>query len=145
MGVTLLDVNVLIALAWPNHVHHAPARKWFSVNGVNGWATTPVTELGFVRVSSNRKAIPSAVSPASALQGLAALCRLPGHQFWPDGNRLLEPPFDLDRLAAHAQVTDVHLVALAAAHAGRLATFDRRICNSVDAGRQGLIELLALD
>ena len=25
----LLDVNVLIALAWPNHVHHAAARAWF--------------------------------------------------------------------------------------------------------------------
>jgi predicted nucleic acid-binding protein len=27
--ITLLDVNVLIALAWPNHVHHGIARNWF--------------------------------------------------------------------------------------------------------------------
>ena len=26
--VYLLDVNVLIALAWPNHVHHAAAHTW---------------------------------------------------------------------------------------------------------------------
>ena len=25
----LLDVDVLVALAWPNHVHHDPARAWF--------------------------------------------------------------------------------------------------------------------
>ena len=28
--VALLDVNVLVALAWPNHVHHTQAHRWFS-------------------------------------------------------------------------------------------------------------------
>jgi predicted nucleic acid-binding protein len=27
---SLLDVNVLLALAWPNHVHHAASRTWFA-------------------------------------------------------------------------------------------------------------------
>ena len=35
----LLDVNVLMALAWPNHVHHAPARSWFNARRKSGWAT----------------------------------------------------------------------------------------------------------
>jgi predicted nucleic acid-binding protein len=30
--VHLLDVNLLIALAWPNHVHHTSARAWFSTH-----------------------------------------------------------------------------------------------------------------
>jgi hypothetical protein len=39
----LLDVNVLIALGWPDHVHHAAARHWFGQSCSNGWATTPIT------------------------------------------------------------------------------------------------------
>ena len=27
--IALPDVNVLVALAWPNHVHHEQARGWF--------------------------------------------------------------------------------------------------------------------
>jgi len=42
---------VLIALAWPNHVHHERAQAWFSSSRDQGWATCPVTESGFVRVS----------------------------------------------------------------------------------------------
>ena len=30
--IALPDVNVLIALAWPNHVHHDAARSWFATN-----------------------------------------------------------------------------------------------------------------
>jgi uncharacterized protein len=73
----LLDVNVLIALAWPNHVHHNPARSWFEASSSDGWATTPVTELGFVRISSNKRLIPDASSPGTALDVLRALCSLP--------------------------------------------------------------------
>ena len=68
----LLDVNVLIALAWPNHAHHGAAHRWFDDAGRAGWATTPFTESGFVRVSSNRAAIPTATSPALALELLTA-------------------------------------------------------------------------
>jgi predicted nucleic acid-binding protein len=51
--ISLLDVNVLIALAWPNHIHHRLASRWFDRNRKSGWATCPLTQSGFVRVSSN--------------------------------------------------------------------------------------------
>jgi hypothetical protein len=35
----LLDANVLIALAWPQHVHPATAHKWFAKEGRRAWAT----------------------------------------------------------------------------------------------------------
>lgn len=35
-------------------------------DAANGWATTPVTECGFVRVSSHRRALPTSTSPARA-------------------------------------------------------------------------------
>lgn len=101
MSGFLLDVNVLIALAWPNHVHHHAARRWFDTAAGEGWATTPVTELGFVRVSSNRKVIPTATTPGTALGVLRALCDLPGHEFWPDEIRLAEPPFAIDLMGRY--------------------------------------------
>ncbi len=63
--IDLLDVTVLVALAWPNHVHHHSARRWFA-HRPGPWATTPVTECGFVRVSSDRVVIPDAVTPEAA-------------------------------------------------------------------------------
>jgi predicted nucleic acid-binding protein len=36
---TLPDVNVLTTIAWPAHVHHAAALKWFDENADAGWAT----------------------------------------------------------------------------------------------------------
>ena len=41
----LLDVNVLIALVWPNHVHHEAARAWFTRRRKDGWATCLRGEL----------------------------------------------------------------------------------------------------
>lgn len=142
MPVALLDVNVLIALAWPNHVHHTSARRWFDASSSAGWATTPVTELGFVRVSSNKNVIPDAATPGAALGVLRALCELPGHEFWPDDTRLVEPPFPLDRLGAYRQVTDVHLAALAASRKGKLATFDQRIPRALHPAERAVVELL---
>jgi predicted nucleic acid-binding protein len=52
----------------------------------------------------------------------------PGHSFWPDDISVLDGSrFDLVRLATSNQVTDGYLLALAVAHGGKLATFDRRL------------------
>ena len=75
----LLDVNVLIALAWPNHVHHAGATRWFAEVHEAGWATTPTTESGFVRISSNARVFPEGVTPGQAAEVLGRYCALPGH------------------------------------------------------------------
>jgi toxin-antitoxin system PIN domain toxin len=121
----LLDVNVLIALAWPNHSHHDSAHSWFA-EWTAGWATTPLTETGFVRVSSNTAVLATAVRPVDALASLAKLRALPAHTFWVDsvegvvGNELAA-----ERVLGHRQVADVHLVAIAMAHDGTVATFDK--------------------
>ena len=46
----LLDVNVLIALCDPNHVHHERGRSWFLSPDCDAWATCPITENGLVRI-----------------------------------------------------------------------------------------------
>ena len=60
----LLDVNVLLAIAWPNHQFHASAIA--AVSPQNRWATCALTQLGFIRLSSNPAAIPTAKSPHEA-------------------------------------------------------------------------------
>ena len=110
----LLDVNVLIALAWPNHAHHAAARQWFSTHAQHGWATTPITESGFVRVSSNRAAIPTATSPVLALEVLTAMTGLDRHEFWVDDvARVTAGWGDPVLIRSHRDVTDAHLLSLA--------------------------------
>lgn len=45
-GVHLPDVNVLIALFDPGHIHHGAAHEWFGSVGREAWATCPLTENG---------------------------------------------------------------------------------------------------
>jgi len=136
----LLDVNVLVALVWPSHVHHPDARRWFGGRGDRGWATTPVTESGFVRVSSNPRVTRDALRPPEALEVLRAMRAEPGHAFLVDDLELvLHHSFDPSRVVSHAQVTDAHLVAVARRHGARLATFDRGIEALADPGEIVLI------
>lgn len=122
----LLDVNVLVALAWPVHVHHEPAHQWFADYHRRGWATCAVTEAGFIRVSSNRRATPDARPPAEAAAVLHAMCNLARHFFIDDSVRLSQHTEELrDAVHGSGQVTDVHLLLLAARSDLTLVTFDK--------------------
>lgn len=146
MSAYLLDVNVLVALTWPNHVHHLAARSWFDREGSTSWATCPITELGFVRVSANPRAIRDAVSPPEAVAVLKQLTDLSGHHFWPDELPVRATgPFAALSLVGHRQVTDAYLVALAEHNGGKLATLDRGIPDLVSdpAERSRRVEVIA--
>jgi hypothetical protein len=128
LSAYLLDVNVLVALTWPTHIHHLAARSWFDRVSGGGWATCPITQLGFVRVSSNSKAIRDAVTPREAVAVLKRLTDLPGHRFWPDEIPVTATgPFESLSLVGHRQVTDAYLVALAQHKGGKVATLDRGV------------------
>jgi uncharacterized protein len=125
----LLDVNLLISLAWPNHVHHDAAHAWFGARGSEPWATTPLTEAGFVRVSSNSSAIPTAVTPREARSLLSQMRTDERHLFLPDDVELVvgNERALAGRIVGHRQVSDAHLLALALRHGARLATLDRAV------------------
>lgn len=127
MKAYLLDANILLALAWPNHIHHTEVRGWFRDKGADRFCTCPLTQTAFVRISSNPKFTAQAVSPSEALDLLREICALPGHRFWPDDLSLEAAPATVSRLAGHRQVTDAYLLALAISHDGLLATLDRGI------------------
>jgi toxin-antitoxin system PIN domain toxin len=119
-------VNVLVALAWPNHVHHEAAHRWFAgLKPRQGWATCPLTQSGFVRISSNSRVVPEARSPREAIELLGRIIALPGHHFWTDTVSIVSSPHVArQRLVGHGQVTDAHLLAVALTNGGALATFD---------------------
>jgi toxin-antitoxin system PIN domain toxin len=121
----LLDVNLLIALAWPSHVHHHLAQKWFAKKRTAGFRTCPLTQIGFVRISSNPKFTADAVSPHQALTLLERITNLPEHKFWPADLALSDAVSKLDPLVGHRQLTDAYLMAVARARRGVLATLDR--------------------
>ena len=108
----------------------------------SGWATSPVTESGFVRVSCNARVIPDARSPAQAIELLRSIRRVPGHTFWTDDVSPADEGAEVfDAVVGHRQVTDAHLLTLAIRRGGRLATFDRGLLEM--AGNAGsLVELI---
>jgi toxin-antitoxin system PIN domain toxin len=125
-AVSLLDANVLIALAWPAHSAHSRVRRWFENHGQNGWATCPFTQCAFVRIVSNPAFSPHALSVAEAMRLLRLNVQHPAHRFWPDDIPFNEAVQSFeDRLVGHQQVTDAYLLGLAVHKKGKLATLDK--------------------
>jgi toxin-antitoxin system PIN domain toxin len=121
-----LDVNVLVALFDPDHVHHDAAHAWFGKHRSAGWATCPLTESGLVRILSNPAYSPQGERPARIAESLQAFRESGDHQFWPDDVSLSDSRlFSLE--VGWRKLTDVYLLGLALRHQGRLATFDRSI------------------
>ncbi len=129
MSSHLLDANVLIALAWPNHPHHARAHAWFTREQRRGWATCAVTQLAFIRVSSN-PAVPYHVSPQAAYRQLLQIIALPHHRFLAepaDGYANREFAQTMPNTLTHRLVTDGFLATVAMTGEMKLATFDQQL------------------
>jgi hypothetical protein len=125
---SLLDVNVLIALLWTSHPHHAACRSWFDHAHRTGWATCAITEAGFARVISNPTFAEQYASVHQAIHILSSAKKThSNHVFWNDSLSIAvladrwQPPL------GHNQITDAYLLSLAHKHKGALVTFDRGI------------------
>ena len=142
--VALLDTNVLLALAWPNHQHHSVAHNWFATFSKLGWATCAFTQLGFIRLSSNPAFTADAVSPREGASLLRQWVELESHHFWKSPAAVDEKIYA--HALGHQQVNDAWLVEVARANKGKLVTLDGRIPAHVKATRQKeLIEVIKAD
>lgn len=141
MTTYLLDVNLLLALTDPMHVHHELAHRWFSSRGQHAWATCPITENGFVRIASHPKYPNSPGAPAVALRILKQLCAHSSHQFWGQGISLRDT-LSPGAVITHTHITDVYLLSLAVANQGMLATLDQHIPASAVIGGNAAIETI---
>ena len=120
----LLDVNVLIALLDSDHTSHGVALMWFAKHAREGWASSPITQNGCVRIMSN-PSYPNALPVQAVMKRLADACEEDVHEFWSDEVSLLNPNVvDSTRIHGPRQLTDIYLLALAVEQEGRLVTFD---------------------
>jgi len=139
--VYLLDINLLLALMDPMHVHHEPSHQWFAENGQQAWATCPLTENGFIRIAGhpNYPNRPGDITAVFSI--LRQLCEAAGHYFWPEDLSILDI-LTPDSIITHNQITDVYLLGLAVHNKGKLATLDRRIPAEVLRGGRQALELI---
>lgn len=126
--VALLDVNVLVALFFPDHVHHDLAHDWFADHRAQGWATCPLTENGLIRVACQQPSGDAILRPADVVDHLKRFCEDTHHRAWTDTVSLTDAAlFAPQFIRGHRQLTDVYLLGLATKMGGKLATFDRTI------------------
>ena len=113
----LLDVNVLLAAIWENHPQHDRTFRWLAGKHVS---VCPLSELGFIRISTNPQVIHAPMDRARKLLQAFLTERAAGRI-----------PDDLAALDSHPQktdqVTDFYLAALADKHGMKLATLDEKI------------------
>jgi toxin-antitoxin system PIN domain toxin len=139
----LLDVNFLIALCDNHHAHYRAANGWFAARGTHAWATCPMTENGFVRITAHPSYPYSVGSAALQIRTLRTLCTLPGHVFWPDDLSITQPGWWVAQPPVKsAHVTDLYLVLLAAQRGGKLVSFDRRIPAQLIKGGSEVVDIL---
>src|SRR5258708_21296326 len=117
----LLDTNVLIGLAWQNHDDHLKLKHW--MKQVASFATCPITQGGFVRISSN-PAIGFSNGPTDAFRALDMILADSRHVFWPDDLSFGGAEVRRELMRGHTQITDKYLVALAWNRRGSVATLD---------------------
>lgn len=123
----LLDVNMLLVLFDRGHPLHFKARSWWSTNSDPGWASCPLSQNGFLRISS-QKSYPRPIPLADSIRLLRGWAVPPRHEFWPDDVSLIDQSvIDHGRVLSAKQLTDIYLLALAVKHGGRLVTLDRGI------------------
>ena len=144
MKLRLLDVNVLLALAWPNHPFHEISRAWFVRMAKRGWASCLLPEAAFVRLSSNPAVVPTAKPPIPCYLLLDKLKHFGRHRFLSD-QRVSTAKFkrSVERCLGHQQVNDALLILLAEVYDALLVTFDRRL--SPLASSPEMVELIGAD
>ena len=137
----LLDVNVLLALAWPNHQFH-PAVLGRLERSREPWATCALTQLGFIRLSSNPAVVGVSKSPAEAAALLRSVVEDPFHVYLESLPAPSHAPVIacFARILGSKQVTDAYLLRLAQHHGATLMSFDRRLQAMAEA--DGQVEIL---
>lgn len=134
--MALLDVNALVALAWDTHVHHQAVSAWFDQQS-GPWATCPVSEAGFVRITSNPKVVAGALSVDQARGVLRDLRQVGEHRFLVNDVSMADA--DMPPIVGHRQVTDALLLTVARRAGVALVTFNAALATL--AGGNG-VELL---
>ena len=122
----LPDINVWLALIDKRHVHHLTASRYWADATVQNRAFCRVTANGFLRLSTQSKALPNPLSPHEAWITYRQFLSLPIIRWLPE-----PPELDVTYCAltcapafVHRLWTDAYLAAFAMTAGCRLVSFD---------------------
>jgi uncharacterized protein len=130
----LLDVNVIIASVFADHMMHGAARSF--VERLERFHTTPMTQGGFLRFATRpwknerKEEQPPRLTMAGAQAKLREFTEADGHAFLPDDAPFTE--VGLRSMQGHRQWTDAYLLHLARQHGLALASLENRMANLDD-------------
>jgi uncharacterized protein len=133
----LLDVNVVIASVFADHVMQGPTRSF--VERLERFHTTPTTQGGFLRFATRpwknerKEEQPPRLTMAEAQAKLREFTAAEGHVFLPDDAPFTE--LGLRSMQGHRQWTDACLLHLARKHGLSLASLESRMANLDDAAK----------
>jgi len=127
----LLDVNVIIASVFADHVMHLPARRF--VESLERFFTTPTVQGGFLRFATrplkNERGDQQQprLTMAEALGKLREFTEAEGHVFVSDDAQFTD--LGLRSMQGHRQWTDAYLLHIARKHNLPLASLESRMAN----------------
>ncbi|RYE76938.1 MAG: PIN domain-containing protein [Myxococcales bacterium] len=123
------DVNVMIALFRPDHVHHSVAATWWDQAAAAGepFTVPDVVWSGFLRIVTSRRVFTVPASFAEAWAFVESVIAQPTYARFISHPRTLA---EFARLAGGADargnlVADAFIAACAGAYGGTVVTFDR--------------------
>ncbi len=123
-----LDVNALIALAWPTHEHHPVMLRWFQRHSRDSWSTNALTQGAFVRIVSQQAFAGQSIAIADVAELLLRNLAHAKHRF-----TSLDFGFAdvlgtcTGGIMGHRQLTDAWLLTSAIRNRLKLVTFDSGI------------------
>jgi toxin-antitoxin system PIN domain toxin len=127
--MNVLDVNVLMALYRPKHVHHSAARSWFDQALAQGepFTVPDVVWTGFLRLVTNRRVMRVPAGFGEAWDFMSAVREHDNYlEFAPSPRTLTEfAHVSLQSNASANLVTDAYIAACAAVLGATVVTFDR--------------------
>jgi toxin-antitoxin system PIN domain toxin len=108
------------------HRHHWAAKKWLHSSGRDRWGICPLTESGYIRITTNPLMHSGNRTLRDSIAVLEDLACRPGYRYWPmtESWVALTAPFAA-RISGHQQITDAYLLGMAIKENGVLVTFDR--------------------
>jgi toxin-antitoxin system PIN domain toxin len=124
--MNLPDVNILVALYRPDHVHHHSATEWWTSTD-EPFTVPDAAWSGFIRTATNRRIWVGPASASEAWEFAHSVMEQSNHRSFRTNGSVLGHFERLCReVNAHGNlVSDAYLGACALAVGGTLVTFDR--------------------
>ena len=142
----LPDVNTLLALLDPMHVHHEASHRWYASQSPLKIVLCSHVVNGVIRVASQPKYPNCLGTSARVREALMNFTRHVKAEFCAKEVSLLDERIMLKpELLTPSRVSDLYLLALAAANGIRLATFDQRIPSHAVARGDEALEIIGTE